>query len=180
MPPLDAAAIAQEAMRRYDANGDGKLDAKELAAAPPLGAMLHTIKEHDASHADSLAAEDIATRVAAWKKSLGVLFAARSRVTLDGKRLADAVVTWEPEPYLGPAYHPSSGTTNKSGYAYISSAVDGFQGIFPGLYTVRISRKVQGKETLPACYNEKSTLGREVASDMSNWEDFGNFDLKSK
>ena len=55
------------------------------------------------------------------------------QVTLDGKRLAGAVVTWEPEPYLGPAYHPSSGTTNENGYAYVSPAVEGFQGIFPGL-----------------------------------------------
>ena len=90
------------------------------------------------------------------------------------------MVTWEPEPYLGPAYHSSSGTTNKYGYAYLSPAVEGFQGIYPGLYTVRISMKVEGKETLPACYNEKSILGREVATDMFDGEHFGNFDLKSK
>ena len=180
MPPLDPAAIAQEAMRRYDSNGDGKLDAKELAVAPALSAMLRTIKGHDPGHADALTADDIAARVAAWKQGIGVLFGARSRVTLDGKRLADAVVTWEPESYLGPDYHPSSGTTNKNGYAYVSPAVEGFQGIFPGLYTVRISKQVEGKETLPACCNQKSTLGREVATDMYDGEHFTNFDLKSK
>ena len=90
MPPLDPAAIAQAAMSRYDGNGDGKLDAKELAASPAISAMLRTVKDHDAGHADSLTAADIAARVAAWKASGGVLFSGRTRVTLDGKRLEGA------------------------------------------------------------------------------------------
>jgi hypothetical protein len=180
MPPLDPVAIAKEAIGRYDSNSDGKLDAKELAASPALGALLATVKKHDAGHADSLTAEDIAARVDAWKQSGGVLFSGRTKVTLDGKPLEGALVTWEPEPYLGPAYHPLSGTTNKNGYAYLSPALEDFQGIYVGLYTVRISKKVQGKETIPACYNEKSTLGREVAVDVPDAEHLFDFNLKSK
>ncbi len=45
---------------------------------------------------------------------------------------------------------------------------------------MRISKKVQGNEALPACYNEKSILGREVATDVPDFEHYGNFDLKSK
>ena len=130
MHQWDAAAIAREAVSRYDTNGDGKLDAKELEASPALRYLLLTIKDHDAGHADSLTAEDIAARVAAWKQSTG-LFSARSKITLDGKALAGAVVTWEPEPYLGPSYHPLSGTTNDHGYAYVAPALEGFSGCFP-------------------------------------------------
>ena len=180
MPPLDPAAIAKDAVGRYDSNGDGKLDAKELEKSPALAALLRTVKSHEAGHADVLTAEDIAARVEAWKKNGGVLFSSRMRVTLDGKPLEGAVVSLEPEPYLGPAYQPSSGTTNKSGYAYLSVTVEGYQGLYPGLYTVRVSKKVEGKETLPACYNEQSTLGLEVAADVPDPEHPSNFDLKSK
>ena len=151
-----------------------------IGCEPRFGALLATVKKHDAGHADSLTAEDIAARVDAWKQSGGVLFSGRTKVTLDGKPLEGALVTWEPEPYLGPAYHPLSGTTNKNGYAYLSPALEDFQGIYVGLYTVRISKKVQGKETIPACYNEKSTLGREVAVDVPDAEHLFDFNLKSK
>ena len=180
MPPLDPAAIAQAAVSRYDANGDGKLDAKELEASPALGALLRAVKSRDAGHPDSLAAEDIAARVEAWKQSGSVLLGGRCKVTLDGKRLAGAVVTWEPEPYLGPSYRPLSGTSTDHGYTYLAPALEGIQGIYPGLYTVRISKKVQGKETLPARYNEQSTLGREIAADVPDVEQLFNFELKSK
>ena len=180
MPPLDPAAIAQEAVSRYDANSDGKLDAKELETSPALSALLLTVKKHDAGHADSLTAADIAARVGAWKEGGAVLLGGGTRVTLDGKRLEGALVTWEPEPYLGPTYHPSSGTTNSDGYAAIASALECLPGIYPGLYTVRISKKVEGQETIPACYNEKSTLGREVARDVPDIDRVFIFSLKSK
>ncbi len=179
MPPLDPAAIAKEAVSRYDTNADGKLDAQELQASPALAALLGTVKNQDAGHPDSLTAEDIAARVAAWRQSGSVLIGGRSKITLDGKPLAGAVVTWEPEPYLGSSYRPLSGTSNDHGYAYIAPAQEGYAGIYPGLYTVRISKKVEGKETIPACYNEKSLLGREVAADAPDGEKLFNFDLRS-
>ncbi len=180
MPPLNPTAIAGEAVHRYDTNGDGKLDAKELEAAPGLQAMLRTIKDHDAAHADSLTAADISARVAAWQENGGVLFSPRIRISMDGQRVADAVVTCEPEPCLGPSYHSSSGTTSKNGYAYLSPAMEGFRGLLPGVYTLRVSKKVSGKETIPACYNEKSILGREVAADVPDPEHVGEYDLKGK
>ena len=180
MPPLDPAAIAKEAISRYDTNADGKLDAKELEASPAL--VPCCARSRTTMPATPIRSRPRTSPPASrpGSKAAACCSAARTRVTLDGKRLAGAVVTWEPEPYLGPAYHPSSGTTNKNGYAYLSPALEGFQGIFPGLYTVRISKKVQGKETIPACYNEKSTLGREVAVDVPDAEHLFNFDLKSK
>jgi hypothetical protein len=179
MPNLDPAAIGQEALKRYDANSDGKLDAKELEKSPALAALLVTVKKQDSGHADSLTAEDIAARVESWMRGGIVLLGGGSWVTLDGKPLEGALVTWEPEPYLGSNYHPLSGTTRSSGYAAISPALEGFPGIYPGLYTVRISRKVEGRETIPARYNEKSILGREVAPDVPDSHGLFHFDLKS-
>src|SRR5208283_2340601 len=120
MPPLDPAAIAQEALSRYDVNSDGRLDSTELEASPALSALLLTVKNHDAGHADSLTVKDIAVRVEAWKRSGAVVLGGGTRITFDGKPLAGALVTWEPEAYLGPFYHPMSGTTNEQGYAVIA------------------------------------------------------------
>ena len=98
-----------------------------IGCEPRFGALLATVKKHDAGHADSLTAEDIAARVDAWKQSGGCC--SRSDQGHPGRQaLAGALVTWEPEPYLGPAYHPLSGTTNDHGYAYIAPALEGFQG----------------------------------------------------
>ena len=41
---LDPQQAAQEAMKLYDTNGDGTLDAKELQASPPLLELLKNLE----------------------------------------------------------------------------------------------------------------------------------------
>ena len=60
---IDPEQAAQEAMKLYDTNGDGKLDAKELAASPPLVELLKNLKARSPDHPDFLTEADIAGRL---------------------------------------------------------------------------------------------------------------------
>jgi hypothetical protein len=97
----------------------------------------------------------------------GKLGTVTGTVTADGKPLANAMVTFSPEP----AGRASSGLTNESGEYRLSYTRDE-AGAVIGPHTVRISTAVStddegdyGKtprETLPAKYNVGSELKRDV------------------
>ena len=127
-PPLDSASAAAGAMKAYDANSDGKLDAAELAKAPALQKHL---ADYDADKDGNLTAAEITTRIAAWNKSNIGLITVQAWVTLDGKPLEGAKVELIPEDFMGGAILPASGTTNSAGGAplgicllYTSDAAD--------------------------------------------------------
>jgi hypothetical protein len=179
-PDLNPAECAQEAIKRYDTNGNGKIDASELDNAPALKALLAIIKYSDPNHADALSQDDIATHIKKWLDNKTSLMGGIVMVTLDGRPLEGAAVTFEPEPFLGPSYRPATGTTDSNGTAILSGSVEGSPGLFPGLYRVKISKKVGGKETIPERFNEKTTLGREVAGDLPNPREAPYFRLTGK
>ena len=87
-PKLDPEGAAKAALEQYDANHDGKLDAKELANCPPLQAMLATLKSKDSSHADWLRSEDIAGRIRDWLNGGAILMGGTTVVRLDDHPLA--------------------------------------------------------------------------------------------
>ena len=58
--------------------------------------------------------------------------------------------------------------------------LDDYPGIYVGLYRVRISKKVDGKETLPARYNTATELGREIAANIRDNRGNVIFHLTSK
>ena len=178
---IDPQRAAQEALRLYDKNGDGVLDAKELRASPPLADLLQNLKTRSPSHSDSLTAADISGRLEDWVKDSTTLVSGTATVYLDGKPLADATVTFEPEPFLGPSYHAHHGQTSGVGDAQLDAELKGYPGgIYVGLYRVRISKMVNGTETVPAQYNTATELGREVASGIRNSRESTVFRLKSK
>jgi hypothetical protein len=82
-------------------------------------------------------------------------------VTMDGKPLANVVVTFEPE-----SGKPSFGGTDAEGhYDLVYSKNE--KGAKIGLHTVRITTPTEGpedkgKDPVPAKYNTKSTLKKEV------------------
>jgi len=99
-------------------------------------------------------------------------------VTLDGKALAGAAVSFEP----GAAGAILKGRTDPKGRYELSSGPRGeAKGAAPGLYTVRIKTKPQrGKEAdftpLPAVYNEQSALRAQTTAGMNTLD----FNLSSK
>lgn len=162
-PQIDPATASQQALELYDANHDGKVDAQELKKAPALAAMLPTA---DSNRDGALSAEEIANRVKAWLEAGTALIGSPIAVSLDNKPLDKALVTFEPDKWLGPAYHTSTGTTNGSGMVSLRGPDPQHVGLNLGAYLVRVSKVVNGKETLPARYNAQTELGREIAPDV--------------
>jgi hypothetical protein len=160
---LAPAKAAGEAMAAYDTNRDGKIDAQEIKQSPPLMVALETMNQGGNG---TLTAEQIKARLQAWLSAGTGIIAGAVTVYLDDKLLEGATVTFDPEPFLGPAYQPYSGVTNQEGNANLKGPDEKFPGIYVGLYRVRISKKVNGKETIPARYNTETILGKEIAADV--------------
>ncbi|MCA9015149.1 MAG: hypothetical protein KDA74_06495 [Planctomycetaceae bacterium] len=81
-------------------------------------------------------------------------------VTMDGKPLANVAVTFEPE-----TGKPSFGRTDESGHYELVYKNE--QGAKVGQHTVRVTTPTEGpedtgKDPIPAKYNTKSTLKKEV------------------
>ncbi|MCA9248836.1 MAG: hypothetical protein KDA42_17035 [Planctomycetales bacterium] len=181
-PSLDASAIASGAMTKYDQNGDGQVGGDELEAAPSLKAALGDL---DKDGNGSVSADEIEQRVNAWLESKLGITTVTCSVTLDGAPLAGAQITFEPEPFLGAAVKPATGTTDASGMAILSIPASdlpnpNMSGAQVGLYIVRISKQQAGQESIPAKYNTASTLGAEVAIDSAGLREGYPFKLTRK
>jgi hypothetical protein len=155
-------------MELYDKDGDGSIAAAEFDAVPGIKAAMATI---DTSKDGSAQEEEIVARINAWQNTrygimpLGVIF------TLDGRPLDGAMVTFEPESFLGDDIKAGVGETTLSGQVMPAvpedqrPSEDTPEGLALGLYRVRVSKKVNGQETIPAKYNAETTLGQEVSMD---------------
>jgi hypothetical protein len=176
-PAIDSHGSAQIAIEEFDANHDGKIDGSELEKVPSIKVALARI---DQNGDKAVSAEELAARIEGWKQSqLGILgFAVR--VTLDGKPLNDATVTFTPEKFLGSHLKPAQGTTDSQGYT--RPTIDDpvlrsrhFAGAPYGFYRVEIS----GSKPIPTRYNTQTTLGAEIAPDAMTAAPIS-FDLTSK
>ncbi|MGA2032836.1 MAG: EF-hand domain-containing protein, partial [Thermoguttaceae bacterium] len=161
-PTLTAADVADRALQEFDANHDGKLDATELKQAPGLRAALATM---DSNHDGVLTREEIVARVGKWLESPQSVAARRVSVFLDDQPLDGATVTFEPEKCMGPDYQPCTGVS-KGGRCLPQGSNSDHAGLYVGLYRVRVSKQVDGKETIPARYNTQTELGLEAAPDV--------------
>lgn len=167
-PNVDASAAGRRAMELYDKNNDGKVSGDELDQAPALKAAMKTL---DTDGDMAVSAAEVTARVNAWKAIPAALTTFKIHVTMDGQPLGGAKVVFEPDPCLGDDIKPASGTTNLYGDA--SPTIPPEQRPSPdfpggaqfGLYLIRITKDVNGKETIPAIYNAQTTLGQEVAYD---------------
>jgi hypothetical protein len=167
-PSIDASSAGKLAMEQYDTNDDGKVAGDELEKAPALKGALMLV---DTDGDKGVTADEVAARVKAWKAMQTALTSVRCHVTLNGQPLADAQVVFEPEPFLGESIKTATGKTNQLGDASPSIGREELPspnipgGVHFGLYKVRISKVVSGKETVPARYNTETVLGQEVSYD---------------
>ncbi len=159
VPPVYSAdSAAAAAMAEYDADKDGALDAKELEHCPALKEALK--RGLDKNKDGKVTADELVERLRMFQEDgIGSAFV---QVTLDGKPLAGATVTFTPEKFLGPSFKPATGTTGPEGTTMLQ--VDGQAAVAYGFYRVEISKNAGGKETLPAKYNAQTTLGKDFAS----------------
>jgi hypothetical protein len=164
VPRFSPGEASQAALAEYDANKDGFLDAKELERCP---ALKRALKAFDKNGDGRLSADEIAERLARYQQSKVGLMPVTCQVSLDGRALEGATVTFEPEKFLGPSFKPASGVSDKDGSVELK--VEGGQGpgVPCGLYRVVVSKKnASGRESVPDRYNAKTTLGEEVAPDL--------------
>jgi hypothetical protein len=167
-PGISPSGAGSSAIEAYDKNNDGMISGTELEAVPALKAAF---PRFDTSGDKGVSADEIAARVNAWKAMRTGLASVRLHVTLDGQPLTGAEVVFEPEPFLGDEVKKATGTTNQFGDVAPTVAKEDRPdptlpgGVHFGLYKVRISKKTNGREIIPARYNTATTLGQEVAYD---------------
>jgi hypothetical protein len=168
-PSISASAAGEEAIELCDASGDGTASADELEKAPSLKSAL---KRLDTNGDGAVSPDEVADRIDKWQEiGIGVMSFGFT-VTLNGSPLTDALVTFEPEGFLGDEFKAASGTTNRYGGGSATIAKeDRPDATYPpgmqlGFYRVKVSKQVNGKETIPAKYNEATVLGQEVAPDV--------------
>lgn len=164
-PNIDPEYTASQALALYDLDHDGTLSKDELAECP---AVLQHFSLYDQNGNGTIERDEFVARlVDLYGKRIG-LTEVTSKVTYQGRPLKDAVVIFEPEPYLGDEIPEARGTTDANGAASMAIAYE----LLPanlrerkrsltkvGTYKVRITHP-----DLPLSdkYNTHTTLGYET------------------
>lgn len=178
-PELSPSESATTAIEEYDEDGNGSISEEEAEAAPGLLAAFAKI---DTDGDGEATAAEIENRIVYYQTSTSWVINGTCKVTYKRRPLENATVIFEPESFLGPSFHPCSGTTDQRGEAFITrDAPDSIAGIYLGFYRVRITKeKDNGKELIPEKYNAETTLGFEANNDVPDDAMYGNirFDLK--
>jgi hypothetical protein len=167
-PSISPAGAADAAMEMHDADGDGFLAGEELDKVPGVKAAMQTV---DTNGDSKVSAGEIAERIRAWQASQIGVATIMCVVTMDGRPLEGATVTFEPESFLGDEIQAGSGKTDYTGSAYPRipkekrPVPDMPGGLQLGFYRVEVSKMANGKETIPGIYNSETTLGQQIAPD---------------
>jgi hypothetical protein len=166
---FNARTAATDAISACDKNNDGKLDENELDAIP---AIKNDLPQFDKDNNKSIDANEIAERLEQSQALKVALVPCSFVVKLDGKPLADADVTLEPESFLASTLQPCIGKTDPTGRVSPSKTASnkdgdnsGLTGVPPGLYKLKIIHPKL--EKLPQ-YHSETKLGLHVASDNPN------------
>lgn len=163
-PPEIPGDAGEQAVSKYDANGNGAIDGDELNKVPALKATLSRV---DSDGDGRVSAAEINARIDAWRKSRVALARVAATVRRDGRPLRDAVVKLVPESFLGDAVKTAQGTTDGSGDAHLQISSDPDErGVQLGYYRVEVTKPGEdGKETIPIRYNAETELGTEITRD---------------
>lgn len=153
-------------MQTLDSNGDAELSKDELKQCPGLAKAR---KELDRDNDGTVSKAELQTRLQSYVDEQIAILPIPIVVTYRRKPLIGATVELIPEPFLNEIIEPAQGVTDQSGTVRPSIQVDeaissrGTYGYRSGVYRVKVSRKdPNGKELIPAKYNQDSMLGIEV------------------
>ena len=156
-------SAADEALKLYDANSDGALDASELKKSPALASATARI---DADGDGKMTLEEIASRFEKYQ-SLSTHIPGEVYIA-DGKRwAAGAEVTFEPAPFMGSQVPTYTGVTGDNGVARMTSTPK-TPGFVVGFYEVRV-KKSDGTEVSKGCeIADDSGFSREIVIDIGS------------
>lgn len=169
------------AMEEYDTNGDGILADEELDASPPLKSAINQI---DTDKDGKISEQELLARLDQWDERRTAVITTSVTVLSQGRPLAGATVTFDPEPFLGESFVQATGETDQ--YGQVSPSVadkerfGGFGGIPPGLYRVRVSLERNGMEMIPDKYNSETILGQEIFHDAAGMREGIRFNLSRR
>jgi hypothetical protein len=152
----DPEAMTRSAMAQFDKNVNGSIEGPELDACPGLKVLA---ANSDVAPDGKLTAERLKARFETYRSAGVVGFPVR--VTFDGAPLADAVVVFTPEDFMGGVTDPATGRTGPDG-TVTDFSVGGRElpGVPPGVYRVSVTRD---GTAVPERYNAKTALGCEVS-----------------
>ena len=164
---VDPGRAGAKAMELYDTDGDGFVAGEELEKAPGLKAALGKL---DTNKDGKVSAEEVSARVKMWQQMKIGIMSFNITITLDGQPLEGAQVTLDPDEFQEGAILAGVGTTS---YGECRPMIpkenrpnaDWPPGMQAGIFKVRVSKVVDGQETIPSRYNTETTLGVEVAKD---------------
>lgn len=171
-PSIDAYAAAVKAIEMFDQDGDGLLSMNEIEVAPNLKAAAERMKLNG-----PLTPEILSTRFQSYFGSAFVMTGVSCRVTLNGRPLSGAEVTFQPPEFFGGQVESATAVTDPNGLARPTQP--GQPGLYLGSYTVHISKKENGAEAIPERYNSQSEIGVEVCRDGREITTEFDFALKS-
>ncbi|MGI9455110.1 MAG: hypothetical protein ACR2NU_01025 [Aeoliella sp.] len=157
----DPQAAADEVLRLYDADSDGALDAAELDKSPALASALSRM---DGNGDGRLTAAELVARFEKYKM-LSTHVPGEVVIFSGDSPVADADVTFVPEPFMGPSIPSYQGVTNANGVSTMTSTPK-TPGFVVGFYTVRVQQS-DGTESVRGCeIIDDSGFGREIRFDV--------------
>jgi hypothetical protein len=161
VPRISPSGAATQALAQYDANKDGVLAGAELDQCP---ALKRSLRAFDKNGDGKLDYDELYTRINTYLSGGAGALTMQCRVTLDGQPVEGVTVKLIPEAFMGGVLPTIEAVSNAQGDVTLETKA--IPGVPPGLYRVEVSRKDgDGKETLPAKYNTKTTFGCESAQD---------------
>jgi Ca2+-binding EF-hand superfamily protein len=176
VPAYSPSSSAAQAIKLYDANGDGDLDESELKSCPSLRVALPQI---DLDNNGKLTAAEISTRIASYQKQALTAMSLEALILSNGQAVPKAEVTLVPEEFMKDSLRPAKGTANEAGQAFLTTPGLTAAGVQLGLYRVQISKPgPAGEETIPPQFNTETTVGVEVSLDVRDLERGITVDLK--
>lgn len=169
VPEVDPATAAAEAMKTYDADGNGALSTEELAKCP---GMLMKLSAYDIDKNGFVEQAEIAQRLGELFKHNPGATQLNCAVLYRGRPLPDAEVAFEPEQYLGGEIQPARGVTDAAGVAaigispeFLPEHLHRLKALHYGTFKVRVTHPTIA---LPARFNATTELGYETESGNPN------------
>jgi hypothetical protein len=151
---FDPSAATAKALDQYDRNGDHKLSAQELKASPALSdSAVRIDKNRDGSLSEAEVRDRLKTH-----ESLAGKFLFQVSVSLKGKPLEGAAVTFTPEAFMGEGAQSYVGTTGANGLCSLDGREFKTLGVPNGFYQIRIIQTDHGID---------GVRGTELANDVT-------------